>query len=36
MKGAAKPNSIKARGLTFPDTESSYENLAIANGRGKG
>ncbi|CAK9174774.1 unnamed protein product [Ilex paraguariensis] len=28
-RGAAKPNSIKARGLTFPDAESSYSNLAM-------
>ena len=24
-----KPNSIKARRLTFPDIESSYSNLAM-------
>jgi len=29
IQGAAKPNSIKARGLTFPDAESSYSNLAM-------
>ncbi|KAK1592355.1 hypothetical protein Q3G72_023508 [Acer saccharum] len=29
-RGAAKPNSIKAKGgLTFPDAESSYSNLAM-------
>ncbi|KAK1592049.1 hypothetical protein Q3G72_018435 [Acer saccharum] len=30
LEGAAKPNSIKAKGgLTFPDAESSYSNLAM-------
>jgi hypothetical protein len=29
IQGAAKPNSIKASGLTFPDAESSYSNLAM-------
>ncbi|KAH0663787.1 hypothetical protein KY290_029854 [Solanum tuberosum] len=28
-QGAAKPNSIKERGLTFPEADSSYSNLAM-------
>ena len=29
IQGAAKPNSIKERGLTFPEADSSYSNLAM-------
>ncbi|KAH0784785.1 hypothetical protein KY290_004383 [Solanum tuberosum] len=29
VRGAAKPNSIKERGLTFPEADSSYSNLAM-------